>query len=123
MKKIFLLISLFFLILSLTPVFTNAAIVPCGNPGQAQCTITDFFVMLNNIYNFIVWNIAAPLAILGLTIGGIFMMISAGNPQLLGTGKNILKMAIIGLVLVFCSWIIVNTILTALGYKGNWSVL
>ena len=81
MKKIFLLIGLFFLILFLTPVFTNAAIVPCGNPGQAQCTITDFFVMLGNIYNFIVWNIATPLAILGLTIGGIFILISAGNPN------------------------------------------
>jgi len=49
------------------------------------------------------------------------MMISAGNPQLFGTGKKILYTSIIGLVLVFCSWLIINFIMSALGYSlGAW---
>jgi len=115
MKKLFLSIALFFLII---PVLTNAAgLVPCGNPGELQCTILDFFGMLGRIYEFLVKDIATPLAILAMTIGGVMILISAGNPNLLGTGKNILKMAIIGLFLVFCSWLIVDLILGALGYS------
>jgi len=121
MKKT-LLIGLF-LVLFLIPVLAlaQAPFVRCGNPGQSQCTICDLFATLIYIYNFLVLNIATPLAILGLTIGGVFILISAGNPNLLGTGKKILWAAIIGLLLVFCSWIIINTILSAIGYNfGTW---
>jgi len=65
-----------------------------------------FFQMLTTIYNFIVWILATPLAVIALIIGGILMMISAGNPNLMGTGKKILYSAIIGLALVFCSYLI-----------------
>lgn len=125
MKKLFLLISLFFLILFLTPVLISAQepLVPCGNAGQKSCTIDDFFIMLARIFNFIVKFIATPLAVLMLTIGGIMILISAGNPTLAGMGKKILWVSVIGLVLVFCSWLIVNFILGALGYTKAWNVL
>ena len=135
MKKLFLLISLFCLILFLTPILVNAqeivgrvprapqGLVPCGNPGQPACTINDFFIMLARIFNFIVWWVATPLAILMMTIGGIMIMISAGNPNLASKGKEALQWSAIGLALVFCSWLIVNFILTTLGFKGAWNVL
>ena len=126
MKKPFLLIGLFFLILVLTPVLANAqGLVPCGKAadGSDACTIEHFFIMLSNIFNFIVYWIAAPLAVLMITIGGVMILISAGNPNLAGMGKKILWVSIIGLVLVFCSWLIVNFILTALGYTGAWNTL
>ena len=93
-------------------------LVPCNGPN---CTISSFFIMLDRIYTFIVWDIAGPLAIIALTIGGIMMMISAGNPGLMGTGKNIFWTAVIGLVLVFCSWLIIDFVLKAIGFTGNWS--
>lgn len=126
MKKTFLLISLFFLILSLTPVLINAqGLVPCGKAanGSDACTISDFFIMLTRIFDFIVWYIATPLAVLMLTIGGVMILISAGNPNLAGLGKKILWVSVIGLVLVFGSWLIVSFILGALGYKGAWNTL
>jgi hypothetical protein len=52
------------------------------------------------------------------------ILISAGNANLLGMGKKIIYSAIIGLVLVFCSWLIINFIMEALGYTGpSWSTL
>lgn len=123
MKKTFSIIFLLFLTL---PVFVfsqgapppqNQGLVPCNGP---DCTIEKFFEMLGRIYNFIVWDIATPLAIIGLTIGGIFMLISAGDPGLFGKGKEILKWSIIGLALVFGSFVIIRFILTTLGYTGNW---
>ena len=132
MKKIFLFICLFLLISSLTPVLANAAgLVPCGDDvnkngkldENEKCKIESFFEMLGNIFNFIVKFIATPLAVLMLTIGGIMILISAGNPNLAGTGKKILWVSVIGLVLVFGSWLIISFILGALGYTRAWNVL
>lgn len=115
MKKIFFAIILISLII--LPFAASAAIVPCGNPGQNPCTLADFFVLLGNIYNFIVKTIAAPLATIAIVIGGVMMLISAGNPGRFQQGKQILIYAIIGLVLAFGSWLIVKTLLTAMGYR------
>jgi hypothetical protein len=125
MNKIFLPVILFCLLsIIFIPILAKAdtgPIVQCGGTGQSACGISDFFSMLGRIYSFIVLDIATPLAVIALIIGGILMMISAGNPNLAGTGKKILYTAIIGLVLVFCSWLIIDFILKAIGYSGNWS--
>jgi len=132
MKKLFLSASLLLLLTAVfIPVLATAAgnptagqaFVPCGNTGQAACTICDFFKMLMIIYNFIVWDIATPLAIIALAVGGILMMISAGNPNLMSKGKTIFWTAVIGLVLVFCSYLIIATILNIIGYTASWASL
>ena len=122
MKKIFLLGIFFILIFFVfAPKIAMAwspgqPIVPCTD----NCKLEDFFTMFVNLYSFIVLEIAGPLAIIALVVGGIFMMVSAGNPSLMSTGKSILKAAIIGLILVFASWVIINFILTTIGFQGNW---
>ncbi|MCX6724053.1 MAG: hypothetical protein NT155_02645 [Candidatus Staskawiczbacteria bacterium] len=114
---LFCLLSVIFV-----PLLASAdGLVPCGNPGQNACGLSDFFVMLARIYSFIVWYIATPLAVIALTLGGLFMMISAGNPNLMGLGKKILYAAIIGLALVFGSWLIIDFVLKAIGFTGSWS--
>jgi len=116
------LLILLFLVLFLIPTLASAAgLVPCGGAGEPVCSIGCFFVMLANIYNFIVGKIAPALAILALTIGGIILIISAGNPSAVGLGKKIIYSAIIGLILVYCSWLIINVILTTIGFNlGSW---
>jgi hypothetical protein len=78
-----------------------------------------FFGMLGGIYNFIVLDIAAPLAIIAVAVGGILMLLSAGNPGLLGKGKTILYSALVGLVLSLGSYLIIKTLLNAIGYTGT----
>jgi hypothetical protein len=128
-KKIFLSIVLLCLLsIIFVPFLAKAA----GNPTEGQplvpcngsdCTICSFFQMLTTIYNFIVWDLATPLAVIALIVGGIFILISAGNPNLMGTGKTILYAAIIGLALVFGSYLIIDFILHAIGYTQSWSSL
>ena len=131
-KNILIVLVLLFVVILIAPQIIIArgfnpekGIVPCGKAanGSDACTITDFFVMLAIIYDFIVKWIATPLAVLMLVIGGVLMLISAGNPVLLKKGQDFFWAAIIGLVLVFCSWLIINFIMTALGYQGAWNVL
>lgn len=107
-----------FLVIFLIPSSANAAgLVPCGNPDQQACTINDFFTMLSNIYDFIVLKIATPLAIAMVTIGGILLLVSAGNPSLSSLGRKTLWAAVIGLVLAYGSWVILKFILNTIGYK------
>jgi len=124
MKKTFLVIALFSLLsIIFIPIFVSAqgqGLVPCNGP---DCTINSFFQMLLNIYNFLTTMIATPLAIIALIVGGIFMMASAGNPSTFGKGKEIITWAIIGLFLVWGSYLIINLILTTIGYGGTWNVL
>jgi type IV secretory pathway VirB2 component (pilin) len=115
MKKILLLA--FFSVLMFAPVMVFAAgLVPCGNPGEPACTIGHFFVMLSNIYDFIVKYLATPLAVIALTVGGIMMLVSGGNPGLQKMGRDIIFSAIIGLCLAFGSLLIIKTLLSAMGF-------
>jgi len=130
MKKIFLS---FFLLLFLSAIFVpffsqasecanQTGIVRCGIDATCPCTICDFFSLLAHIYDFLVVKVTTILAVIALIVGGIFMLLSAGNPNLLSKGKSIIYAAIIGLALVFCSWLIINAVLTVIGYKDldNW---
>ena len=128
MKKIilksFLLLAVLFLFLA--PAISLAwtpgqPLVPCGNNVQPACTLADLFVLLANVYSFIVTYIATSLAVIVIIVGAIFILTSAGDPGRSGTGKKMIYGAIIGLVLVFGSWIIVDTFLKIIGYNGSWS--
>jgi len=121
---VFATVFLILLICSFKPNISQAeGLVQCGGPGQPRCEIVDIFKTLNNIYTFLVQTIATPLAIIAITIGGIFILVSAGNPNLAHQGKQILLWAIIGLALAWGSWVIINFILTTLGYQGAWYTL
>jgi hypothetical protein len=101
-------------------------LVPCGIAKNADgspvcpCNLGHFFVMFANIYGFIIKYIATTLAVIMITVGAIFMLISAGNPNLAGTGKKMIYSAIIGLVLVYGSYLIIDALLKIMGYTGNW---
>jgi hypothetical protein len=120
MRKIFLAILLSLFII---PVLVTAqGLVPCGHgnptdPGFKKCTIADFGVLVLNVFNFIVFWISTPLAALLITIGGIMLLISGGNPGLVGLANRMIWGAIWGLLLIWGSWLIVNTVISVL--KGQ----
>ena len=51
--------------------------------------------------------------------GGVWMIISQGNSQEIEKAKSILKNAIIGLVIVFTSWTIINFTIKAFAPDGT----
>jgi type IV secretory pathway VirB2 component (pilin) len=116
-KLFFALFLVCFASILFIPLLSSAGIVPCDGPPN--CTFDQIKQMLQDILKFIVNDIAAPLAILGVTIGAILMMISAGNPNMMGLGKKTLYASLIGLALVFGTSAIINFILGALQFKGS----
>ena len=118
-------VPLFFLILFLLLVSlpAQAQLVPCGGEGQPECTICHLFLMLNNIIGFIMFKLVPPVAIVMLIVGGIMYFFAGVSPHILTQAKSIITSVVIGLTIVFCAWIIVNTILVQSGIVKAESVL
>ncbi len=111
MKKIILISFLIIL-----PLFTQAAgLVPCGGPGEPVCTFCHLFVLFNNVIKFVMFDLVPPAAVLMLVVGGIMYFFAGTSPSVLTKAKSIITSVAIGLAIIFCSWIIINTVLVKSG--------
>jgi len=111
---------LFIVSLTFVPALVSAwapgqAIVPCG--GDVACKACHIFPLANNVIGFILFGLAMPFAVIMILWGGILMVTGAGNPGQLEKGRNYLTWAVIGLVVAFAGWIIVDTIIKGLAVK------
>jgi hypothetical protein len=129
MKKFLFLGVLAVLALSVAPLFADAqqGLVPCGvgdpgDPGYVACTLCHLFQLLNNIINIVLFVFIPIVAPIFIVIGGIYLLIARDNPQTLGTGKNILTATVVGLIIVYTAWLLLNTTLTFLGV-ASWTRL
>ncbi len=105
----------------------RSGLVPCGramsgNTVTCPCQFYHFFILIKNVYIFILWYIATPLAALLIVLGGLFLMLSGASPKLHDTGKQMLWGAAWGIALIFGAYLIVSSIMMALGYQDAWNV-
>ena len=129
MKKVFLAVLL---LLSLLPLQVQAAwcqgpIVPCGydidGDGEIEhCTLCDIFALINNVLSFILTCLAPIIASLMIVIGGFSFLIAGANPTKIAQGKSILTAVVIGFVIVFVSWVFLNSFMTSIGV-ASWTGL
>ena len=109
-KKYYKSILILTLALIPTTMVSAAQLVPCGGPADA-CTLCDLYSLTQNIINFLMWGIAPVLAVLVIAWGGFNILIAGGEPAKKQTGYNAIKAVIIGLLIVFGAWIVVNEFL------------
>jgi hypothetical protein len=97
---------------------TGRQIVPCGTrAGNTEpCTLCHLYNLAKNILDFLLFWLALPIAVLVLLGGGILLLVSTGNPSTIQRGKDAMQNAVIGLIIAFAAWIIINTILATLGF-------
>jgi hypothetical protein len=88
-------------------------LVPCGGTGEPKCNICHFFQLLQKIISGASISVLA-LAALFIVIGGIIILSSAGSPDKASEGKRMISYSIIGIVICFGAWIIINTVMNAL---------
>lgn len=98
-----------------------AGIVKCGIPGGNPCKLSDLFELLVGIYNFLL-GMAGIVAFAFLIYGGIKMFLYSVDEEQLASGKKTVIEALIGLAIVAMAYILVNTLLTVLGYTDAGSV-
>ncbi|MEX0878042.1 MAG: pilin [Candidatus Spechtbacterales bacterium] len=98
-------------------------LLPCGGTG-CPCQLCDVFIVINRVVDLLLFTIAPILVSIMVIVGGFFVMTSRGAGQL-RKGKEFIKWAILGYLLMLTAWVIVNSILTVLDLAtwvgaGDW---
>ncbi len=128
MKKT--LISFFIILVLIAPALSfaapeiksyNGGIVPCDGSKEHPCDFNAFMSLINNIINFAIFYLAVPIATIMFAYAG-FLMVTAGEEAAGArtTAKGIFMNTLTGLVIALLSWVVVHSLLEALGYKGSW---
>ena len=111
----------FLLLIGLTAVnlvcagFVTDPIVPCGTEANPKpCNLCHLWHLASNIINFISFNLAIPAAVLLFVAAGVIFLISGGSQEKVSLAKSIFTNTIIGLVIIFCSWMLIDTLLKTL---------
>ena len=83
------------------------------------CTFCDFLTLIQNILNYTWWLITPIVIVIALIWGGALMFISSaeGSVTQAQRGKKIIFNTLIGFVLVFGAWLIIDTVIKILGGK------
>ncbi len=116
------LVAGFLLLVAPFPAF--AQLVPCGTSSTPPCTVCHLFLLVDNITQ---WLVTIGFALAGLIIawGGILILAAAGSPSQMQSGKNAIKAAVVGLVIILVSWIVVDTLIVNLANQAafpTWAV-
>lgn len=106
MKKYFFLIILIILPLVVFAQSTNPCTTTSGTPGTSSASLP---ACISQIYTWSL-GVAAILAVLMSIIGGYQVMTAQGNAEQSTSGKSKIVSSIIGLVLLFGAYILLQTI-------------
>jgi len=107
-------------LLSCTGVYVGApATNPDGTPTAPPCTsLCDLIDTAINIIYFAMTLAIFIIAPVMIVVGAVMIMLAGANPSMLESGKKTLTATVIGLVIVLCAYLIVNTTITVLNISG-----
>ncbi|PIS13634.1 MAG: hypothetical protein COT67_00810 [Candidatus Tagabacteria bacterium CG09_land_8_20_14_0_10_41_14] len=118
MKGLNYLVPFFTAIVILAPLLVFAGgLVPCGGKTEPDCDFCQLAKLIDEVINFILFNLALPVSVIALIAAGIIFLTGGDSPEKIKRGKDIFKYTIIGLVIAFSAWLIVDTILRGLVTK------
>ncbi len=145
-KKFFLIICLvLFLIPSTSHAFLGCdrQIMPCGydmdgdgtyelettedKSGDLEinwegCRFIHIFALINNILVYVITCLAPIIVGIMVILGGGYVMIAGVDPAKMKKGTDMITAAIVGLIIIFVAWVLLNTFLTSMGV-AEWTGL
>ncbi len=86
---------------------------PEGFNKCTTCGLNEIFKTIVNISQLIL-ALTGSAALLMFAYGGTMFIIAAGNQERISKAKEILKAAVIGIIIIFSAWSIVNFTILAL---------
>jgi hypothetical protein len=116
-KKILPAVIVFCLII--LPQLSFAALVPCGGSGEGAkpCEFKDLVTLFDNVINFLLVDVLAPLGALALAFVGISFLTAQGNPSAANKAKETLWDVLYGILIALAAYAIIETIFSVL---TNW---
>lgn len=124
MKKVLIIFSILISLFAANIVyagFVTDPIVPCTD----DCTLCDLWHLASNIINFLSFNLAIPLATLLFVAAGVIFLTSGGSEEKVGLAKSIFTNTVIGLLIIFTSWLLIDTLFKSIAigaFSGSWNV-
>ncbi len=117
LKRYIILLAVFGVIF--VPFFAfSAGLVPCGDQRDPttgritnMCTLCDLYILAQKIISFLMWTIAPVIATFAIAWGGFNILISGASPSSRNKGIDTIKKTVIGLLILFSSWIVINELL------------
>jgi hypothetical protein len=112
----------------LPPATGENSIDSCKNPTTkaydadycGDYALNDFISLAINVSKWIL-GIVGSLSLVMFIYGGFMFLISGGSADTIGQAKKILIAAVIGLVIVFSSYLIIKFVLGTMGLNWNGS--
>jgi hypothetical protein len=130
MKKLLIISLVVFSLIGLCAIFSNYVLAQGGvdltsiSPIKAEATTAGVSALIGNVIKILL-GVTGSVAFVMFIYGGMFMLTSRGNPDMIKKGKDILIWAVIGLIVIFGSYVFVSFIITAItggaGGGGNTS--
>ncbi len=121
-KLYFLVIFLLFVPLSVWGdsggLCSTEGLVPCK---LGECTICHLFELFVNIINIALSCVVPLLATFLFLYGGIVFYLSRGIPEKINKGRNIMTHTVVGVIIIYGAWVIVNSFLIVLGVSDDWA--
>ena len=99
-----------FLSIGLPLIAFAKGLVPCGGQGEPACSVSCFFVLIDNVMKFLLYEISLPLAATAFMVAGIYL-VAGGSENAIKRGKSIFVSTVIGLFIAFGAWLIIDMIL------------
>lgn len=90
---------------------------PCAFSGTCRST-TDLITLLLKGAKFL-FSIIGVVAFAAFVYGGFMMIFSFGSSEKVGHGKDAMVAAVVGLVIAFGAYLIINFVLNALGVAAD----
>ena len=88
-------------------------LVPCID----DCNFSHIMQLINNIVDFILFKMALPISAIMFAYAGFLLLFSGGEQAKRTKAKEIFVNVALGLAFALAAWLIVNTILSILGFK------
>ncbi|OGI90209.1 hypothetical protein A2911_02290 [Candidatus Nomurabacteria bacterium RIFCSPLOWO2_01_FULL_40_15] len=122
-KKSLIFIAISLMLLVPATSFAAGLVPPCGvDPVTQKCIwgFNEFMILINTVIQFILFKMVVPIAAIMFAYAGFLLVTSGGETSKRTKAKTIFTNVAIGLIVAIAAWLIINTILSILGYKGDW---
>ncbi|MCK5415893.1 hypothetical protein KAI92_00530 [Candidatus Parcubacteria bacterium] len=121
---VFFLVIFFVFSFLVTENVSATLLNPPSGENRGDYAVNDIIILLINIATWLL-GITGSLTLLAFIYGGVLFLISAGNNETVAKAKKIIFGAIVGLIIVFLSYTIINFLMTGMGYHstefGKWN--
>ncbi|MFA6177614.1 MAG: hypothetical protein WC694_01835 [Candidatus Paceibacterota bacterium] len=119
------IISFLIFLILIIPVISLASadglgLVPCDNSAENLCDFNAFMALINKVIKFILFDLVIPISAIMFAYAGFLMVTSGGSTEAKNRMKSVFTNTVLGLIIALAAFIIIRTILSILGYEGDW---